>query len=179
MKIEKDRVVTIKYELRERNPEGQIIEIVKEENPLTFIFGTGRLLQSFENNLLEKKPGDDFSFVLEQKEAYGERREDMVINVPVSVFQTDDGKIDDNICKVGNRVPMMYSEGNQIVGTITEISETYIRMDFNHPMAGFDLCFKGEILEVRHPSDEELAAINNPCSSCSSHKESSCEGSCS
>ncbi len=96
--------------------------------------------------------------------AYGDKREDMMINVPVSVFETD-GKINEDICRVGNEVPMTDSEGNPLTGIINEITDSYVRMDFNHPMAGLDLFFSGKIVDVREATDEEIAALDHSCSS--------------
>lgn len=102
----------------------------------------------------------------------------MIIDVPVSVF-TKDGVLDEAICQVGNEVPMMDSQGNPLTGVINEITDTHIKMDFNHPMAGVDLCFSGRITEVREASAEELNAVNHSCSSCGSHSSNGCQGSCS
>jgi FKBP-type peptidyl-prolyl cis-trans isomerase SlyD len=177
MKIEKNRAVSLIYELKEGNSEGRVIEALEESRPMTFICGSGRLLPSFESHLLSLEKGDNFNFVLDARSAYGERREDMIINLSPSIFESD-GKIDENICKVGNEVPMMDTNGNRITGTIIEISDTYIRMDFNHPMAGVDLCFLGSIMDVREATDDELYSSANSCSGCSSNSSSECSGSC-
>ncbi len=177
MKIEKNRAVSLIYELKEGNSEGRVIEALEESRPMTFICGSGRLLPSFESHLLSLEKGDNFNFVLSARSAYGERREDMIINLSPSIFESD-GKIDENICKVGNEVPMMDTNGNRITGTIIEISDTYIRMDFNHPMAGVDLCFLGSIMDVREATDDELYSSANSCSGCSSNSSSECSGSC-
>jgi FKBP-type peptidyl-prolyl cis-trans isomerase SlyD len=103
--------------------------------------------------------------------------EDMIIDVPVSVFLKD-GKIDDSICQVGNEVPMMDGSGNPLYGIINEITETFVKMDFNHPMAGVDLWFSGKVLDVREPSAEELAGVTSSCSGCGSDGHSSCNGNC-
>ena len=97
-----------------------------------------------------------FGFTLNADVAYGDKREDMIIDVPVSVFETD-GKINEDICQVGNEVPMMDTEGNPLNGVINEITDTYVKMDFNHPMAGLDLYFSGKIVDVRDASDHELS----------------------
>lgn len=173
MKIEKDRVVSVVYELRENNPEGRIIEALDINRPLTFIFGSGSLIPGFEMNLESKVKGDSFSFQLDPKMAYGARREDMIINVPISVFEVD-GKVDEEICVVGNEVPMMDQQGHQLKGTINEITEEHVVMDFNHPMAGINLYFSGEVTEVREATEADL----NPPSSCSScgSEDSGCSG---
>jgi FKBP-type peptidyl-prolyl cis-trans isomerase SlyD len=179
MKIEKDSWVSLVYELRENNQDGRIIEALDENRPLTFIYGTGRLLPAFESNLFTLTKGESFSFSLESDFAYGPRREEMIVNVPVAVFETD-GKINEDICQVGNEVPMMDSDGNPLNGIINEITDTYVKMDFNHPMAGQDLFFSGRIIEVRTATEQELAsASGHSCSSCGSGSNSGCSGSCS
>jgi FKBP-type peptidyl-prolyl cis-trans isomerase SlyD len=177
MKIENNKLVSVIYELREGSDNGRVIETVEESRPLSFIFGTGRLLPSFESNLESLSKGDKFGFLLNAIDAYGERREEMIINVPISVFETE-GKVDENVCFVGNIVPMMDTQGNPLEGTISEITDTSVRMDFNHPMAGADLWFTGSVLEVREPSADELAETTKSCSGCGSDGHSSCSGNC-
>lgn len=175
MKIENNKMVSLIYELRESSSEGRILETVEETRPLKFIYGTGRLLPLFEANLSSLGEGDKFSFPLSSTDAYGERTEQMIVNVPRSVFLKEDGNINDEICKVGNEVPMMDSEGHHLNGIINEITDDYIRMDFNHPMAGIDLFFSGKIVEVREPTDQELSGTNS-CSGCGSQSEAGCSG---
>ena len=177
MKIENNKMVSLIYELRENDPTGRIIESLDETKPLKFIYGTGRLLPAFESNVSLLKTGDLFRFTLNSEMAYGDKREEMVINVPVAVFETD-GKINEDICRVGNEVPMSDSEGNPLTGIINEITDTYIRMDFNHPMAGINLFFSGKIVDVRDATENELAATMSSCSGCNSKEHSDCSGSC-
>jgi FKBP-type peptidyl-prolyl cis-trans isomerase SlyD len=178
MKIEKDKMVSLIYELREGDAEGRILETLDETRPLTFVYGTGRLLPFFEAKINALGNGDLFNFTLNAEIAYGEKREDMIIEVPISVFESD-GKINEDICRVGNEVPMMDTEGNPLNGVINEITDTYVKMDFNHPMAGLDLFFSGKIVEVRDATDQELDGTMHSCSSCGSSNEHGCSGSCS
>lgn len=175
MKIENNKLVSLIYELRENSSNGRIIESLDESRPLSFVYGTGRLLPIFESNISLLGKGDNFSFKMSSEEAYGEKREDMVINVPVSVFETD-GKLNEEICKVGAEVPMSDSEGNPLTGIINEITETYVRMDFNHPMAGVDLFFTGKIVEVRDATEKELEGTLHSCSGCGDGHGSCGEG---
>jgi len=177
MKIENNKMVSLIYELRENDSNGRIIEALDESRPLSFIYGTGRLLPVFESNISLLKTGDNFRFTLNSEMAYGDKREEMIINVPVSVFETD-GKINEDICRVGNEVPMTDSDGNPLTGIINEITDTYVRMDFTHPMAGLDLFFSGKIVEVREATERELAETMNSCSGCSSKEHSDCSGGC-
>ena len=178
MRIENNKMVSLIYELRESNGSGRVIESLNEERPLSFVYGTGRLLPVFESNINLLEAGDNFSFSLTSEDAYGDRREEMVVNVPVSVFITESGQLNEDICKVGNQVPMMDGDGHHLNGIVNEITDEYIRMDFNHPMAGVDLFFAGKIIEVRDATQQELAGNNSSCSSCGDH-DSGCSGHCS
>lgn len=179
MVVEKDKLVSLMYTLRENNSEGNIVESVDEANPLNFLFGTGQMLQHFEQNLENLGEGDDFEFGLTAEEAYGEKREELLVNIPLSVFEVD-GSVDEEICKVGNQVPMADSQGRRLLGTVTEVGSDSVRMDFNHPMAGVGLHFTGKILNVREPSEEEKniysGGAGDGCSTCGSHE--SCSGHC-
>lgn len=177
MKIDQNKMVSIIYELRETDSGGRILEELKESKPLNFIFGTGKLLPAFEANLVSLSGGDSFSFNLSSDKAYGERREEMITDVPLSVFEND-GKVDENICRVGNEVPMVDGSGNPFYGIINEIMEDSVKMDFNHPMAGIDLFFSGKILDVREPTRDDLTAAGNSCSGCDGHDHSECSGTC-
>ncbi len=156
MEITKDKVVSITYELRKDNENGEVVEKVTNENPLTFIFGVGGMLPKFEENLDGMKSGDAFKFGLNSEDAYGPTVENAVVDVPLEVFKVD-GQIDNNILQVGNMVPMMDNSGNRLNGKILEIKEEVVKMDFNHPMAGEDLFFTGAVTEVRDATPEELS----------------------
>ena len=155
MIAEKNNIVSIVYELRSGSQEGEVVEALTPENPLTFLFGTGGLLPKFEENLSGLTSGDNFEFLLNTEDAYGPVVESAVVHVPKSIFEVD-GKMDENLLKVGNMVPMMDAEGRRMNGKILTIDEEAVQMDFNHPMAGNDLFFKGQVSEVREATEEEL-----------------------
>jgi len=179
MKIDKNKMVSLVYKLREKNADGRIIETLDETRPLEFVYGLGRLLPVFESNINSLNKWDNFNFSMSPEMGYGEKREDMIVNVPISVFETD-GKLNEDICRVGNEVPMMDTDGNPLNGVINEISDTSVRVDFNHPMAGLDLYFSGKIINVREATAEEIAGTNHSCSSCgSADSQAGCSGSCS
>lgn len=152
MEIGKNKVVSLSYTL---TVEGDVVETVKADSPLRFIFGTGYLLPKFEENVSGKKVGDSFDFLLSAKEGYGEVNSDAVVELPKNMFEVD-GKIEDGLLKIGNVLPMQDSEGNRLQGNIKEIKEDIVVMDFNHPLAGSELNFKGEVVEVRDATPEEL-----------------------
>ena len=134
MEISKDKVVSITYELKKDNENGEVVEKVTSDNPLTFIYGVGGMLPKFEENLGGMKPGDEFRFGLNSEDAYGPVVDNAVVNVPIDVFKVD-GQVDNNILQVGNMVPMMDNSGNRLNGKILDIQDESVKMDFNHPMA--------------------------------------------
>jgi FKBP-type peptidyl-prolyl cis-trans isomerase SlyD len=156
MIAEKNNVVSIVYELRSGSPEGEVVESLNNDNPLTFLFGTGGLLPKFEENLSGLTSGDGFEFLLRSEDAYGPVVENAIVHVPKSVFEIE-GKIDESLMKVGNTVPMMDAEGRRLNGKVIAIEAEAVQMDFNHPMAGNDLFFKGQVTDVRSATEEELS----------------------
>lgn len=156
MIAEKNSVVSIVYELRAGSNKGEVVESLTSENPLTFLFGTGGLLPKFEEQLNGLTTGDNFEFQLNSEDAYGPIVENAIVHVPQSVFEVE-GKIDENLMKIGAVVPMMDSEGRRLNGKVIALEGDAVKMDFNHPMAGEDLYFKGEVTEVRTATEDELS----------------------
>ena len=113
-------------------------------------------MADFESNLKGKKAGDKFDFEIAAAKGYGVRKEEHVINVPIDAFKQPDGTINLNELKIGNVLPMSDNQGNHLRGTITEVTSSHVKMDFNPELAGMDLHFTGEILNVRNASAEEL-----------------------
>ena len=77
--------------------------------------------------------------------------------MPLDIFEVD-GKVDEKLVTPGNSVPMMSAHGQRMDGIVVSVKDEVVTMDFNHPLAGEDLHFTGEILEVRPASEEELSA---------------------
>jgi len=154
MIIEKDRVIAVSYELR-NSKEGEIVEKTHETQPLTFLFGHNNMLPKFEDNLAGKKLGDKFEFMLSAADGYGEINPQVIIDVPNTVFSPD-GKIVEQEVFVGRQLTMQDNSGRKFNGIVTAIKPEAVTMDFNHPMAGKELFFMGEILEIREATSEEL-----------------------
>ncbi|MES2836297.1 MAG: FKBP-type peptidyl-prolyl cis-trans isomerase [Bacteroidota bacterium] len=159
MIIGKEKVVAVDYHLSSKNPETGVLELVEKtsvEEPFVFLSGTGAVLDDFEKNLAGLKVGDSFDFVITSENGYGKVEADYLVSIPVDAFKGEDGELDLEMIKVGNMLPMMDSEGNRLQGVVKEIAKDTIKMDFNHPLAGQDLHFKGKVLEVREATSEEL-----------------------
>jgi FKBP-type peptidyl-prolyl cis-trans isomerase SlyD len=156
MTIKQNAVVSVNYNLKVKGTNEQV-EQTSKEHPFVFIFGNGGLLPDFEANLLNKKTGDTFDFFIEHKNGYGLRDEQHVVMIPIEAFKAEDGTMDDEMVKVGVTLPMVDNDGNKLYGLVMEITAEYVKMDFNHPLAGKDLHFVGEVLEVRAATEEEIA----------------------
>jgi len=155
MQITKNKVVSLTYELSENGPDGKLIERVELARPLSFIFGNGMLLEKFEDNLKDLSTGDKFSFLLPSIDAYGEMTNDAVVDIPVSAFEID-GKIKEGLLEIGNVIPMQDEHGHPLDGKVVSVVNDAVKMDFNHPLAGVNLFFNGEVVDVRDASEEEL-----------------------
>lgn len=181
MKIGKDAMVALQYELYGAD-NGDLIEKTKEEEPLVFIFGQGSMLEAFEAKVEGLSEGDSFDFKLKPEEAYGEFSEDAVQDLDINIFKREDGKIDTDVIKEGNIVPLMTQDGHQLQAVVMGVTEDKVKMDFNHPLAGETLHFKGTVQEVREATEAELSAIHScGCgdSGCCEESEGSCnEGGC-
>ena len=156
MIIEKNQVVSLTYELRSPDAAGQVVEVADPKNPLTFLFGTGNMLEAFERNLNGLKVGDTFGFTLTSDEAYGPMDEEAIFDLPIETFMVD-GKLAEEMVLPGSVVTMRDQNGYPVRGKVVSRSLETVKMDFNHPMAGQSLSFKGEIVEVRPATSEELA----------------------
>ncbi|MFA5533974.1 MAG: FKBP-type peptidyl-prolyl cis-trans isomerase [Mariniphaga sp.] len=156
--ISKNSMVTVTYDLRIDDEQGEVIETATAENPLQFIYGAGSMLPKFESHLEGLKEGDPFIIQLSKNDAYGELNDDAIVELPKHIFIVD-GKFDDEMIAVGNTVPMMSSSGQRLNGQVLDIGEEVVKMDFNHPLAGEDLYFTGRVTEVRDATEEELAAL--------------------
>lgn len=171
MIIEKNKVVSLTYDLAVK---GNTIESVTDIQPLKIIFGTGTLLPKFEENIAGLKVGDKFNFDIKKDEAYGDFREDNVVELPKNIFEVD-GKINEDVVAVGKTVPMLDNQGNRLTGIVLEISDETVKMDFNHPLAGDDLSFKGEVIDIREATEEELnAGLQNSGCGCGCDEQETC-----
>jgi len=147
--IETGLMVTVHYTLREGSAEGEQIEETFGGAPLTFKFGVGQMIPGFEAHLKGKSEGDEFSFLLAPGEAYGDINHNAVVEIPKKNFANADGVVDPKVVEIGLPVRMKNQNGQPFQGIIKEISDTIVKVDFNHPMSGKSLHFSGEILEVR------------------------------
>lgn len=182
MKIASNTHVALTYELM---VDGEMVDQATVERPLEFIYDAGFLLPAFEQNIKDLKAGDAFEFKLDAENGYGQVMAEAVIELPKTVFMVD-GKIEEGMLEVGAAIPMMDNQGNQMVGKVAEVKDETVMMDFNHPLAGKELNFKGKVEEVREVTDVDRAkymGLGGGCGcGCGESQEGcecdDCEGSC-
>lgn len=175
MRISANKYVAVIYDLNVgEGEERELMEKATREVPLKFIYGTGMMIPAFEDALAGLESGDQFDFSLTPENAYGEYNEDHVLELPKNIFEID-GKFDSEMVKEGNTIPMMDADEHRMNGSVLEVKKDVVVMDFNHPLAGETLHFKGEVVDVHEPTAEEIAAMTS--SSCGGGCEG-CGGGC-
>ncbi len=149
-------VVSLTYQLRIDHAEGDVVETVLEEQPFVFLFGGGNLLPDFETNLKGKTSGSSFEFLIQSENGYGPYEQEAVIQVPRHIFESDPNADVETLLTIGNFLTLLDQDGNPLRGKVLEKDNENVTMDFNHPLAGRNLFFAGEILNVREATAEEL-----------------------
>jgi FKBP-type peptidyl-prolyl cis-trans isomerase SlyD len=156
MTIQENMVVSLNYKLSNHKT-GEKIEETTAENPMVFLYGVGGIIPQFEENIFGKTVGDSFEFHIAAENAYGLIDNEQIAMIPLDVFRDESGNFDEDYFVVGALIPMSDSEGNQLRGTILELTPELIKMDFNHPLAGKDLHFSGTIGDIRPATEDEVA----------------------
>jgi FKBP-type peptidyl-prolyl cis-trans isomerase SlyD len=149
------KVITLTYELRSAGTDGEIIEVAGKDNPAEFLFGVGNLIPEFEEKIMDLEEGATFDFTIKEENAYGPVDNSAVVDLPRNIFIIN-GEEAEDLLFVGNTVPMRDQNGHAIQGKIIEILDETVKMDFNHPLAGHDLHFKGEIISSRVAEQAEI-----------------------
>lgn len=149
MKVEKNSVVSLNYELSDTS--GALIE--RTSDPISYLHGGyDGIFPLVEETLQGKAVGDRFSVTMEPDDAFGEYEHDLVRVEPREMFPKDVA------------VGMHFEGGTEgdddedfMLYTVTEVNDKEVTVDGNHPLAGKTLTFSGTVTGVRAASSEELA----------------------
>lgn len=155
--IDKDKIVELKYVLREGGPNGTVMEIMDEHWPLKFYFGSGQMLRHFESNLIGTAEGSAFEFVIEAPEAYGVLDAKLIKEYNFSELPESE-RFPYKEYEVGDRLVFGMGTNEERLGTVSEVMSASVLIDFNHALAGKDLHFSGQVLYIREPREEERLA---------------------
>ena len=148
MQIGTHKVVTIDYTLR--NDGGDVLDTSKGRGPLTYMHGAGNLIPGLESALEGKQAGDSMTVNVAPEDAYGEKDEQLVQEVPKNLFSGVE-----NI-QPGMQFQAQTQAGPRVV-TVVGVAEENVTIDANHPLAGVPLTFDVTVIEVRDATDEEKA----------------------
>jgi len=148
MKIEKNSVVSIHFGVAE--VDGNPLDSTENGSPLEFIQGSQYLVPGLEKELEGKELGYKFDVKLEAEDAYGPFQEELVQEVPRSLFEGVDE------IEVGMAFQAETEQGPRTV-EVTAVTEENVSIDANHPLAGMALQFVGEVVGVRAATEEELS----------------------
>jgi len=148
MKIEKNSVVAIHFGVAE--VDGNALDSTENGSPLEFIQGTQYLVPGLEKELEGKEVGYKFDVKLEAEDAYGPFQEELVQEVPRTLFEGVDE------IEVGMSFQAETEQGPRTV-EVTGVTEENVSIDANHPLAGMALQFVGEVVSVRAATDEEIS----------------------
>lgn len=147
MQIQENTVVRFDYTLKD--DAGQVIDTSDGREPLTYLHGVGQIVPGLEKQMTGKATGDSMQVTVDPAEGYGEKNPQLIGAVPRERFEGVE-KIE----------PGMQFTANTETGprnvVVTEVSDTDVTIDANHPLAGQTLHFDISVVEVRTATDEEI-----------------------
>ena len=125
-----------------RLEDGTVFDSSLQRDPLKFTLGNGSMIKGFDEAVHGMKVGEKKEAKIPSNEAYGERREDMVVEVPKS-------DVPPNINpEVGQQLSIKQQNGQDVPVVVTAVNDENIVLDANHPLAGKDLVFEIELTEI-------------------------------
>lgn len=146
-----DKVITLHFTVSLMD--GTVMDSTRNKGPATFVWGDGSLLPGFERAILGLAPGDRRSAFLSAEQGFGERNPDNVQYFTAATFSTG---VDP---EPGVVVNFADASGAELPGVITEVDDEWVTVDFNHPLAGRDLTFEVEIIDVSPHQPEQPVTV--------------------
>ena len=132
---------TVRVHYRGTLDDGSEFDSSEGRDPLEFTVGSGQVIPGFDAAVDGRSAGDSVKVTIPAAEAYGEHNPDAVQEVPRAMFG-------DDVPQVGWMVELAAPDGQRIPATIAEVGPETVTLDFNHPMAGKDLTFEIELVEL-------------------------------
>ncbi|MBD3587301.1 peptidylprolyl isomerase [Salinimonas sp. HHU 13199] len=146
MTITPESVVSIHYTVSAED--GTQLDSSEGKQPLTVMLGKRFLIEGLEDALQNKEQGEKFEVDIAPEQAYGQRMDELVQQVPKDMFDGMD-------VEVGMSFRATTEQGEQSV-MIIDVADDHVVVDGNHPLAGVPLKFEVEVIEVREPTQEEI-----------------------
>lgn len=133
---------TVKVHYTGKLDDGTIFDSSRERGPLEFIIGNGGIIKGFENAVIGMTTGETKTVKIPSDEAYGPCREDLVVSIERAQFPPH---IE---AKEGLILNLRHPEGGTIEALISRVTDEAVTLDANHPLAGKDLTFELELVEI-------------------------------
>ncbi|NJR51396.1 MAG: peptidylprolyl isomerase [Leptolyngbyaceae cyanobacterium CSU_1_3] len=133
---------TVKVHYTGKLDDGTVFDSSSSGDPLEFTIGSGNIIPGFEKAVVGMSPGDSKTELIPVDDAYGPHREEMVLVVDRAQMPSD---LDPEI---GQQLQIQQPSGQAIPVVITDISEAEVTLDANHPLAGEDLTFDIQLVEI-------------------------------
>ena len=121
---------------------GQVFDSSKSRDPLQFTLGTGMVIPGFDAAVTGLSPGESVTATIPNAKAYGPYQKEMVAEIEKQNIPADFE------LEVGQRLQMQVPSGEAMTVTITDIKGDMVTLDGNHPLAGQDLTFELELVEI-------------------------------
>lgn len=136
-------------------PDGEAIDSNFDGKPASFRLGDGSMLPGFEEQLLGLEPGNEREVLIPAQQAFGDVNPDNRQRFSMQKFKH---LIEDELLPagVGSVVSFTDPAGFELPGVVAEIADSYVIVDFNHPLAGKDIVFKVQIIAVLPPSVDSV-----------------------
>jgi FKBP-type peptidyl-prolyl cis-trans isomerase SlyD len=147
MTVARNRVVSIEYTLT--GEDGSVLDTSRGDEPISYVHGSGTLVDALEAAMEGKGPSDTVSMTLPPDQAYGVRDDSIVFTLPRAQFGAGEEP------EIGMQI-MLQGDGDGRVVTVVAMDENEVTVDGNHPLAGLTLTFDVEIVDVREATAEEI-----------------------
>jgi peptidylprolyl isomerase/FKBP-type peptidyl-prolyl cis-trans isomerase SlpA len=122
--------------------DGTVFDTSEDGEPLSFTIGENRVIPGFEEAVTGMEPGDSKTTEVDPEQAYGEHRDDMVMEMERDQIP------DDVDPEVGQQLQLRLENGQTVPVLITALGEESVTIDANHPLAGRKLLFEIELVDV-------------------------------
>lgn len=133
---------TVKVHYTGKLRDGKIFDTSEGRDPLQFTIGSGQVIPGFEDAVIGMNPGDTKTAEVPVAKAYGPRNEEVVMEVPLTQFPPDINP------EIGQMLELGQPGGQQVIVTITSMTDSHAVLDANPPLAGKDLIFELELVEI-------------------------------
>lgn len=147
MQITSDTVVSFHYTLR--NSAGELIESSRDSEPTLYLHGHGNVMPAIEKQLEGRAVGDNFTVILSAADSFGEKQADSIQRVAIKYFK-----------HVGKLIPgqavRLNTDNGPMTVTVIKVGKFSVDVDTNHPLAGQEVSFEVEVMDVRAASAEEV-----------------------